>query len=148
MSKSQVTSPIWSVKSLVVKGRQQGRVIGFPTANLDAKLIDTLPESVEPGVFATIVRWRDEELLGATYYGPRFNQSPAVDLVQNKHVLEVHILDFNQVIYGEKLSIFAFKLIRPPLKFSSLTAVKAQIANDVKQVRTWYTTKTPALPSS
>lgn len=138
MPKNQTDSPIWSVKSMVVRGQQQGRVIGFPTANLDTKLVDSLLEAVKPGVFATLVRWRDIELLGATYYGPRSNQSQEIDSVQNKNILEVHILDFDQVVYGQELSIFAFKYIRPPLKFNSLADLKAQIAKDVKQVRAWY----------
>jgi len=139
MQKKQITSPIWSVESLVVKGRQQGRTIGFPTANLDAKLLPNLPNSIELGVYATIINWQDQQLAGATYYGPRFDRSKVDNNLPVDNILEVYILDFDQEIYGEKLSISAYKFIRPPLKFDSLTALKAQIAKDVEQVRDWYT---------
>jgi len=138
MQKSQFPSPIWSVKSLVVKGRQQGRTIGFPTANLEAKQLQNLPDTVEPGVYATLINWQDQQLAGATYYGPRFDRSKVDNNLPVDNILEAYILDFDQEIYGEKILVSAFALIRPPIKFESLTSLKAQIAKDVEQIRAWY----------
>lgn len=139
MQKSQISSPLWSVESQVVKGRQLGRTIDFPTANLDAQLLQNLPNPVVPGVYATLINWLDQELVGATYYGPRFDRTKVDNNLLVDNLLEVYILDFDQEIYGETLSVSAYKLLRPPLKFDSLEALKTQIANDVEQIRAWYT---------
>ncbi|MBP7478480.1 MAG: riboflavin kinase, partial [Chitinophagales bacterium] len=49
----------------------------------------------------------------------------------NKQTIEVHILDFDRDIYGEKLRVNLLKFIRPEQKFASLEALKEQIHRDI-----------------
>ena len=53
-------------------------------------------------------------------------------------LLEAHILDFNENVYGEKLEIMFRKKIRDELKFDGIDALKSQIESDVERVRTYF----------
>lgn len=115
----------YSFKGVVVKGRQLGRTIGFPTANIyvseNYKLI---PQN---GVYAVRVHCRNKSLAGIMNIGTR----PTVDGIGRTN--EVHIFDFNEDIYGETLTVQLHHFIRPEKKFTSLDDLKAQILLD-KQV--------------
>ena len=106
----------------VIKGQQIGRTIGFRTANLiyPPELID-LPF----GVYAANVRYDGEIYKGIANFGVR----PTV----NGHgtSLEVHLLDFDKDIYGQKITVEFNKMIRKEKKFDSLEALKKQIKKDI-----------------
>ena len=53
-------------------------------------------------------------------------------------LLEAHILDFNENVYGEKLEIMFRKKIRDELKFDGIDALKSQVESDVERVRTYF----------
>lgn len=112
------------VKNEVIKGRQIGRTIGFKTANLK------MPEkmiNIPDGVYAVEV-----EVLGKKHMGiANFGSNPTVTDDFQK-LLEVHIIDFNQDIYGELVKVSFLVKIRNEKKFQSLTELKAQIEKDIE----------------
>jgi riboflavin kinase/FMN adenylyltransferase len=117
----------WTIRGVVAHGDSRGRTIGFPTANI------ALGRHLEParGVYAVTVRLPDGEWRkGVANIGrrPTVNQGP-------ESRLEVNIFDFDDDIYGAKLSVALHSYIREEIRFPSLDALKAQIAEDAQQAR-------------
>ena len=120
----------------VMDGRKIGRTIGFPTANIQVRR-KRLPLS---GVFAVTVSGIDSgPLPGAANIGVRPTVAEGL-----KPVLEVHLLDFDRDIYGLHVDVNFLHKLRNEAKFESLDALKAQIARDVADVRTYFATRFPA----
>jgi riboflavin kinase/FMN adenylyltransferase len=109
----------------VVRGNQIGRTIGFPTANLHINNEEKIIPS--NGVYAVKVKGK---CLGDTIYNGMMNIGirPTVD--GQKKVIEVHILDFDQDIYEQNLTVMVYEYIRGEVKFDGLEALKAQLAID------------------
>lgn len=114
----------YAITGMVVQGKQLGRTIGFPTANIsineDYKLI---PNS---GVYVVECKIDNQSYFGMMNIGT----NPTVENTNQKQKLEVNIFDFDQDIYGKSINISFLKRIRSEQKFGSLDALKAQIAND------------------
>ncbi|WP_163409897.1 bifunctional riboflavin kinase/FAD synthetase [Flavobacterium ajazii] len=108
----------------VVKGKQLGRTIGFPTANIqieeDYKLI---PKN---GVYVIKTIIGHKEVFGMMNIG--FN--PTVN--GQKQTIEVNLFDFDADIYGEKLEISLLKYLREEQKFGSVDLLKEQLNLDKK----------------
>lgn len=106
----------------VAKGKQLGRTIGFPTANIhieeDYKLIPKI------GVYVVKAIVNEETVFGMMNIG--FN--PTVN--GEKQTIEVHLFDFDKDIYDQNIEVSLLHYIREEQKFSSLDALKAQIAQD------------------
>lgn len=106
----------------VVKGKQIGKQIGFPTANIyikeDYKLI---PKN---GVY--VVKSYIENSL---FYGMmNIGTNPTVD--GSHQSIEVHFFEFNQNLYNKKLKIEMIKRLRDERKFDSLESLKSQLIKD------------------
>jgi len=112
-------------EGFVVRGNQIGRTIGFPTANLHINNEEKIIPS--NGVYAVKVKGK---CLGDTIYNGMMNIGirPTVD--GQKKVIEVHILDFDQDIYEQNLTVMVYEYIRGEVKFEGLEALKAQLAKD------------------
>lgn len=113
----------YSVYGQVVHGEKRGRSIGFPTANIQLQRENT-PIN---GVFAvTMTGIVDEELKGVANVGvrPTFEGGTTV-------LLEVHLFDFDQDIYGKVVEVHFLEKIRDEIKFQSLHELKGQIHADV-----------------
>jgi riboflavin kinase/FMN adenylyltransferase len=117
----------YSILGTVVRGDQIGRSLGFRTANLSAHNEQFPPN----GVYAVSALWRDRPLKGVVNLGIR----PTVNSTTGERVLELHLLDFDEDIYGEDIEVTFLHLLRPERKFPSLEALKAQIAQDVAEAR-------------
>jgi len=114
---------VYSAQGRVMKGHQLGRKLGYPTANLDINYYKLLPL----GVYAVRVR------LGRSWYKGICNigYRPTVNTITAPVPLtEVHILNFNQSIYGRRMEIQFIGKIRGEVKFDSLDELKAQLAQD------------------
>ena len=116
----------YSIKGEVVKGRQLGATIGFPTCNVNPQR-RTVPLH---GVFACEVRLADVFLPAVVNIGYRPTVTDSVEAVW-----EAHILDFDQEIYGRTIEIIFKEKVRDEVKFDGLESLKKQIAIDVAQVR-------------
>ncbi|MEB3357835.1 MAG: bifunctional riboflavin kinase/FAD synthetase [Synechococcales bacterium] len=110
----------------VVEGRQLGRTIGFPTANLVCPADKFLPRRGVYAVQVTLEGSINDEppLPGVMNLGLR----PTVDGIQQ--TIEVHVLDWSGDLYGQVLSVDLQRFLRPEQKFASLEALKYQIQAD------------------
>ncbi len=117
----------YSILGTVVRGDQLGRSLGFPTANLSAHNEQFPPN----GVYAVTALWRDQPLKGVVNLGVR----PTIHSASGERVLELHLLDFDQEIYGEHIEVTFLQCLRPEQKFPSVDALKAQIGRDVAEAR-------------
>ncbi|MBX9448874.1 MAG: bifunctional riboflavin kinase/FAD synthetase [Taibaiella sp.] len=113
---------------LVIHGKKLGRKIGFPTANLKPDFDDQL--LLPSGIYAVYVRYLDHTYLGAMSIG----KNPTVTNEEKLHY-EVYILDFDEDIYGQELTILFKDKIREEKKFHHLDDLIVQIRNDVSAVR-------------
>lgn len=113
---------------LVVTGNQLGRSLGFPTANLkishERKLIPA------NGVYAVWV-----EVPGHGVFQGMMNIGTRPTVEGTQQTTEVHILDFDNFIYGITLRIFLIGRIRDEEKFPDLEALKRQLESDKKTAR-------------
>ncbi len=117
----------YSIRGMVVRGLQNGRKMGFPTANIKPDS----PEKLIPtdGVYSVEVMIGDEIYRGALNIGYR----PSVDRSLS-HTIEVYILDFDEDIYGREIEVRFLDFVRPEMKFDDLESLQAQIAEDVSVV--------------
>ena len=113
----------WSIEGKVQRGKQLGKKIGFPTANIDIK------EYVLacPGVYAV----RAKIIKSSKYlkgianlgYRPTFNGK--------KILLEVHLFNFSRNLYNKYLTVDFLKFIRKEKKFKNVDQLRKQIKNDL-----------------
>ncbi len=114
----------YGLSGRVIKGDKLGRMMGFPTANLD---IDSHYKLVPAeGIYAVRVIYGEERLNGMLYIGYR----PTVGGTSRN--IEVNIFDFNREIYGDSLSIEFIEAIRKDSKFTDLEALQRQLESDKK----------------
>ena len=117
---------LYSIEGKVVSGYKRGAAIGFPTANLET------PYEVLPavGVYAVFARlgvgeWREGVVnIG---YNPTFNR--------NDMIVEVHLLDHAEDIYGAQIEIYFADKLRDERRFGSVDELKSQIALDIEGSR-------------
>ena len=107
----------------VVKGKQLGRTIGYPTANIFVEDKDKLLPKI--GVYAVNVIYENKKYKGMLNVGI----NPTTD-TDNKIKVEVNIFDFDKDIYGEELKVEFVKWIRNEEKFANLDELKHALAND------------------
>lgn len=112
----------YAITGRVIKGDQLGRVLGYPTANLDLDAHHKLVPA--EGIYAVRVRHGQQAHRGMLYIGTR----PTIDGTQQ--VIEVNIFDFNREIYGETLTVEFIRLLRRDVRFSSLDELKNQLKKD------------------
>ncbi|MDD2583620.1 MAG: bifunctional riboflavin kinase/FAD synthetase [Bacteroidales bacterium] len=113
----------YNLKGVVVEGNKLGRTMGFPTANI--KLYEPLKLLPANGVYAVWVERGTSLYKGIANIGTRPTVSQS-----NEQSIEVHIMDFDEDIYGLPLKVeFAFRL-RDEQKFSSLDFLKEQLSRD------------------
>lgn len=108
----------------VVPGRQLGRTIGVPTANI------LIPEGVvvpKLGVYACLCRVDGHKYVAVTNIGSR----PTVEGHQVR--AESWLLDFEGDLYGREITLEFHKFLRPEQKFGSLEELKEQIQADAAQ---------------
>ncbi len=119
----------WSISERVVEGDQRGIKLGFPTANMD------IGEALAPrrGVYAVwvCIEERDGELLhpGVANFGSR----PTFG--EKKEVFEIHLLDFDEDLYGQHLRVDFVDFLRGEKTFGGVEELKAQISLDCKRAK-------------
>ena len=116
----------YSVTSEVITGDQRGREMGFPTANLKMDYRTLLPND---GIYATWAVIDGVHYPSATSIGIR----PTFNLTER--LVEVHLIDFDQDIYGKQLSVEFVSKLRDQEKFSGLDELIEKINQDVADCR-------------
>jgi riboflavin kinase/FMN adenylyltransferase len=114
----------------VAYGRQLGRELGVPTANVPLHRY----RAALNGVYAAEVKGLD----GRRYQGvANIGVRPTVD-GSNEPLLEVHIFDFDRDIYGKLISVVFKHKLRDERRFDSLETLTAQIHADIATARSWF----------
>jgi riboflavin kinase/FMN adenylyltransferase len=121
----------YSICGRVAHGDKRGRTLGYPTANIRLFRKNT-PIN---GVFAVTMTGIDGlELTGVANVGIR----PTFD-GGSKVILETHLFDFNQEIYGRYVEVHFKQKIRDEMRFDSLEQLQTQIINDVAATNRFFT---------
>lgn len=118
------------VEGEVVHGREIGRTIGFPTANLVLDPTLHLPCS---GVYVAQVRVSGKKYEGVACIGSR----PTIEEGQSIN-LEVHILHLDENLYGKIISVTLLSFIRGEKKFGSLDELKNAISEDKEKTKKYF----------
>jgi len=111
----------FTVRNVVQHGDKNGRLLGFPTANLE------MGQYLRPryGIYAVTGKLPDGRILkGAANIGIRPSFDPP------KELLEPHFFDFSEDLYGQEIDVAFHAFIRTEAKFDSMDALMAQIAAD------------------
>lgn len=115
----------FTILGTVIRGRQLGRQLGFPTANLAAHNEQFPPD----GVYAAQAR-----IGGARYPGViNLGRRPTVEQPGGERLLELHLFGFDRDIYGEEVEVSFRRFLRGERKFNGLAELRAQIARDAAQ---------------
>jgi riboflavin kinase/FMN adenylyltransferase len=122
---SRLLGAPYRLRGRVAQGAQRGRTLGFPTANLE-EVRTVLPCD---GVYAGRAR------AGEAWYAAGINVGPNPTFAEQEHKFEVHLIDFQGDLYGRALDVELLARLRDTTPFSSLEALRQQLAHDMTQVR-------------
>ena len=117
----------YKVSGVVVHGFQNGRKLGFPTANLQLDASKLVPHL---GSYATWVTWKGQRYAGMTNIGRR----PTLDNGEEIS-LETHLLDFKGNLYDETLTLEFVTRLRDEKRFEGLEHLKTQLEQDAAKTR-------------
>jgi len=129
----------YSISGKVIYGRQLGRELGAPTANISLHRI----QAAMAGVYAvearlvnssqSLLEMPSDWMTGVANVGVR----PTVD-ANVKAILEVHLIDFQGDLYGRQMEVRFLHKIRDEQRFSDVTQLQSQIERDVADTRSWF----------
>jgi len=110
------------LRGTVAHGDKRGRVLGFPTANINAGI-----PNMEFGVYASETRIVGEGKIwrSVTSYGTR----PTFQGADQR--IETHILEFQRDIYGREIEVRLLAFIRPEMRFTSVDELIATMQQDL-----------------
>ncbi len=120
-------------KGRVVHGKEVGRTLGVPTLNFEPK-----PEGVDFGVYVGFVRILVPNSVEQKKYPSVANWGPQPTFKSEEPLLEVHVLDFSDELYGKEVSFEFLKKIRDVRTFESPEALKGQIQKDLVEARAFF----------
>ena len=121
----------FSINGKVTFGQQLGRELGFPTANVNLNRF----RAPLTGVYAV---WVDIEGIEGRFKGAaNVGVRPTIGDIE-KPILEVHLLDFDRQIYGQRISVEFVNKIRDEQQFTSLEHLSDSISDDVIMIKQWF----------
>lgn len=117
----------YGIEGEVIKGKSRGKILGFPTAN-----IQTRNEIVPPGVFITNAEIGSKKIASLTNIGhcPTFGQQETN--------IESYIINFSKNLYGKKLRIYFIKKLREEIKFDTSEKLSQQIKKDLDTATKYF----------
>ena len=104
----------------VVEGQKRGKELGFPTINIPLNV------ATVSGIYAARVKVGEESYEAAAYADPK------------RGVLEAHLLDFDQDLYGWQVTIELCKKIRESKKFTDAEELQDAIVRDIVEIRKFF----------
>ena len=120
---------VWAVEGLVVRGEQRGRLIGYPTANVETPTGVRLPAD---GVYAG---------LASGPPGSGLYRAAAISVGTNPtfdgqhRTVEAYLLDFEGDLYDSVLAVRSVRRLRGMLRFAGVSDLVSAMARDVQQTR-------------
>jgi riboflavin kinase / FMN adenylyltransferase len=127
---AQLLGRPFTILGTVAPGKQLGRQLGFPTANLKAHNEQFPPN----GVYAARA-W----VHGATFGGVvNIGVRPTIENEAGERLLELHLFGFNEEIYGRDVEVEFLSYLRPEKKFSGIAELRTQIEQDAAEARRIY----------
>ncbi len=127
---NQLIGRPYAVSGKVISGKQLGRKIGFPTANIRLQKQLDIPA----GVYAARVLLEDGAVIpGALNFGIR---PTLVNPDIREHSTEVHLIDWSGNLYGQNIKCELLQHVRPEMKFDSVASLSNQIRKDVAECTT------------
>ncbi len=116
----------YSICGTVVRDRQVGKTLGFPTANI---LLDNQKFAIKDGVYSGIVEVDEKPYKSIINYGAR----PTFDL--DKKLVEAHLIGFDGDLYGKEIEVQFLGYIRDIKKFESAEKLIEQLEFDVQRTK-------------
>lgn len=116
----------YAMSGVVMPGAQRGQELGWPTANLRLPVERVIPSN---GVYATVTIWKQQRFDSVAYIGSR----PTFDA--GERLMEVHLLNERQDLYGEPIEVQFLQRLRGDTKFPSGADLSRQIAADVERAK-------------
>ncbi|MDH4291002.1 MAG: bifunctional riboflavin kinase/FAD synthetase [Dehalococcoidia bacterium] len=113
------------LRGKVTTSAKRGRLLGFPTANLDIKPQQALPDN---SIYATITQVDGKQFPSATNIGSR----PTFG--EGKRMVETHLLNYRGNLYGKEIRVEFVRKLRDEQRFASAEELKVQIEKDVREV--------------
>ena len=122
----------WTMEGEVIPGDKMARGMGFPTANISPH------EQIYPlkGVYVVQILLNDKMIKGIANFGER----PTAD--GTKLLLEAHLFDFDEDIYGKQLTVEFLTFIRGEKKFDNFALLVEQIKKDIRVAKDYHLKKT------
>jgi riboflavin kinase/FMN adenylyltransferase len=125
------------IEGIVEHGDQRGRLLGFPTANITVS-----DEEIADGVWGALVKIQTDRWAAAavsvgrrrTFYGE-----------EGPKLLEAHLLNHNEDLYGRKIRVELLVKLRPQQTFPDIQSLTDQLHQDVQKARDWAATHYPGL---
>lgn len=111
------------IQGTVIHGKGEGRLLGYPTANLDTTTIE-----LEVGIYAGF----------SQFHGASLKLPTAIIVRPLEHAvrIEAHILDWSEQLYGKAISVCPLEKIRDWLDIADEEKLKIQIEQDIERIRT------------
>ena len=123
-SANHLLGHLYSIEGKVVKGKQLGRTLGFPTANLETASDKLIPMN---GIYAVTTSIKGISYKAMLSIGHR----PTFD--NGAKSVEVNVIDFNDDLYGQEIAISLHYYLRPEKKFDTKEELIEQMKQDKKQ---------------
>ena len=117
---------MYTVQGNIRRGKQRGKDLGFPTANIP------LAQNIPEGVYLSKVTIDNKDYPALTFIGK------AETFGESEYQAESYILDFDQIIYDQQISVKLFKKIRDSKKFDSQEELIEQMKEDEKEARKYF----------
>ncbi|WP_185861228.1 bifunctional riboflavin kinase/FAD synthetase [Blattabacterium cuenoti] len=128
---NQALGYFYTLSGNVIQGKGIGKLINFPTANLQVDSKKLIPKK---GVYAVKINYLNNIYLGMLNIGI----NPTIEKKNKKIKIEVHIFDFFENIYGKKIDILMISIIREEKKFNTIQELRKQIYIDKINIKKFF----------
>jgi riboflavin kinase/FMN adenylyltransferase len=126
-------NPLAVVEGTVIRGKRLGRSLGIPTANVPYPKRTTMPAE---GVYVADMFLLDQ---GERLVRGVLNQGFHPTVPEGDPAIEMHVFDFEEDLYGQRVRVRYLEFIRPELVFASKEAMRLVMQDDLRLARDWFT---------
>ena len=121
---------VWD--GIVARGKQVGRTLGVPTVNIPYRSGET---KVPDGIYVADLVMLDQN--GRVVQGV-LNQGNHPTVPGGMPAIEIHLFDFDEDLYGQRVQVRYLEYIRPEIKFDSREEMRLVMQEDIRYARKWF----------